>query len=97
MSFGESMFSTGFNQKIVKEDLFVNGNRVNPRRYLRGKTLENSRRQIIEVGHMTMTCEAGRPHCQAGRPVGPHLVAPPHYVGSPPPQGSHLCRSFRLV
>ena len=41
MSFGESVFSAGFNQKTAKEDLFVKGNHVNPRRYLCGKTLED--------------------------------------------------------
>jgi hypothetical protein len=30
MSFDESVLSAGFNQKTIKEDLFVNGNHVYP-------------------------------------------------------------------
>jgi hypothetical protein len=33
MSFGEYVFSAGFNQKTIKEDLFIKGNHVNPRWY----------------------------------------------------------------
>ena len=40
MNFGESMFSAGFNQKTVKEDLFVKGNhKILPRKQ-REKTPE---------------------------------------------------------
>ena len=66
MSFGEFVFSIGFNQKTTKEVLFIKGNHINLLWYLHGKTLEDSRRQITKVGHMSMTCGAGWPHCQAG-------------------------------
>jgi hypothetical protein len=38
MSFGESMFPVGFNQKTIKEDLFVKGNYGIPSRKQREKT-----------------------------------------------------------
>jgi hypothetical protein len=61
MSFDESIFSVGFNQKTAKEDLFVKGNcRILPHNR-RGKTLEDCKRISIEVGHMSLTCGAGRP------------------------------------
>ena len=44
MSFGESVFSAGFNQKTIKEDLFVKRNHDIPQDKQRGKTLEDSRR-----------------------------------------------------
>ena len=44
MSFGESVFPVGFNQKTAKEDLFVKGNHGIPPCKQRGKTLEDSRR-----------------------------------------------------
>jgi hypothetical protein len=44
MSFGESMFSAGFIQKTIKEDLIIKGNNGIPLRKQRGKTLEDSRR-----------------------------------------------------
>ena len=71
MSFRESVFSVGFNQKTVKEDLFVKGKYVYPRWYLRGKTLEDSRKQITEADPKPLTCGASRPHLLTGRPVGP--------------------------
>ena len=71
MSFGESVSSAGFNQKIIKEDLFVKGNHVNPRRNQFEKTLEDSRGQSTEAELESLTCGAGRPHLQAGRPMGP--------------------------
>ena len=49
MSLGESVFLGGFNQKTVKEDLFIKGNRVIPLDKQRGTTLEDSRRQITKV------------------------------------------------
>ena len=52
MSFGESVFLAGFNQKKAKEDLIVNGKYRVPPRYLHGKTLEGSRSHITEAeGH----------------------------------------------
>jgi hypothetical protein len=44
MSFGESMFSAGFIQKTIKEDLIVKGNNGIPPRKQCGKTLEDFRR-----------------------------------------------------
>ena len=73
MSFGESMFSTGFNQKTAKEDLIVKGNHGILPWYQRGKTLEGSRRQITKAGFDPLPCRAGQPICGAARP----LWAPP--------------------
>jgi hypothetical protein len=39
MSFGESMFLVGFNQKTAKEDLFIKRNHGIPPRKQRGKNL----------------------------------------------------------
>ena len=44
MSFGESVFPVGFNQKIAKENLFIKGNYEILLRKQRGKTLEDSKR-----------------------------------------------------
>ena len=44
MSFGESVFSAGFNQKPVKKDLFVKRNHGIPSPNQCGKTLEDSKR-----------------------------------------------------
>ena len=49
MSFGKSMFPIGLNQKTAKEDLIIKGKYGVPPWYLRGKTLEDSRRQITEA------------------------------------------------
>jgi hypothetical protein len=38
MSFGQSMFPAGYNQKTAKEDLFVRGNHGIPQHYLRSVT-----------------------------------------------------------
>ena len=70
MSFGEYVFSAGFNQKIDKEGLFVKGNHGIPLRKQRGKTLEDSRRLSTEAELVPLTCGAGQPHLWAGRPVG---------------------------
>ena len=67
MSFDESVFPAGFNQKIAKEDLFVKGNRVTPHDKQCGKTLEDSKGYSTEVGHVTLPCGAGRPTV---RPAG---------------------------
>ena len=58
MSFGESMFLAGFNQKTAKEDLFVKGNHRIPPRKQRGKTLEDSKRLFTEAELMPLTCGA---------------------------------------
>ena len=63
MSFGESMFLAGFNQKTAKEDLFVKGNHGIPPRYLRGKILEDSMSYSTEARHVTLTYGNGRSHC----------------------------------
>ena len=73
MSFGESMFLAGLNQKTAKEDLFVKRNHGIPPRNRCGKTLEDSRRCITEAGHMSLTCGAAWPHLEASKP----LWAPP--------------------
>ena len=52
MSFGESMFPAGFNQKIAKEELIIKGKYGVLPWYLRGKTLEGSRSHVTEAeGH----------------------------------------------
>ena len=71
MSFGEFVFAAGFNQKIVKVDLFVKVNHIYPQRNLCGKTLEHSRRQPTKADLEGLTCGADRPHLQGGRPMGP--------------------------
>ena len=55
MSFGKSVFPAGFNQKTAKEDLFVKRNHGISLRNRRGKTLEDSRRQITKAGHVSPT------------------------------------------
>jgi hypothetical protein len=45
MSFGEPVFSAGFNQKTVKEDLFVKVNHVYPPRNQFEKTPEGNPRK----------------------------------------------------
>ena len=66
MSFGESVFSAGFNQKTAKEDLFVRGNHEILQRYLCRKTLKDYRRLSIEVGPEPLPCGASRSHLLAG-------------------------------
>ena len=50
MSFGESVFLVGFNQKTTKEDLIIKGKYEVSPWYLHGKTLEGSRSHITEEG-----------------------------------------------
>jgi hypothetical protein len=81
MSFGESMFLAGFNQKTAKEDLFTKGNYGIPPR-------KDSRR-LQRVNHQSegqATDMWGQPAPHAGCPalVGP-TCQPPCYIGSPPP------------
>ena len=71
MSFGESLFRAGFNQKTAK-DLFVKGNYGIPPRKQRGKTLEDSRRRITEAEPEPLTSGVDRPYLQAGWPA-PHV------------------------
>ena len=49
MSFDESMFPAGFNQKTAKEDLIVKGKYGVLPQYLHGKTLEGSRSHVTEA------------------------------------------------
>ena len=65
MSFGESVFPAGFNQKAVKGDLFVKENHGIQPQDQRGKVLEDSRRLSIEVRLDPLTCGAGQPHLEA--------------------------------
>ena len=76
MSFGESVFPTGFNQKTTKEDLFIKGNYGIPQRNRRGKTIEDSRRRITEAESVSLTCGAGWPHLEVAQPVGPSCQPP---------------------
>jgi hypothetical protein len=68
MSFGESVISTGYIQKTIKEDLHVKVNYVNPPWNRREKDLEDTR------GHQTKAEPEGLPG-GAARP--PALVARP--------------------
>jgi hypothetical protein len=82
MSFGESIFPAGFNQKTPKEGLFVKENHGTLSRKQRQKTLEDSRRRITEAVAKPLTC--GASHADRPFPVGP-TYQPHCYVGSPPP------------
>ena len=73
MSFSESVFSTGLNQKTMKRGLFVNGNHRIPPWDQCGKVPKDSRRLSIEGDHMSLTCGAARPHLEVVWP----LWAPP--------------------
>ena len=61
MSFGESMFSAGFNQKTIKGDLFIKVNHGIPPWDQRGKVPEDSRRLSTKVGLDPLTCGAAQP------------------------------------
>ena len=71
MSFGEYVTAGGFNQKTIKEDLFIKANHVYPRRYRLGKVLEDTRRCSTEADPEVLPCGAGQPHLQADQPMGP--------------------------
>ena len=58
MSFGESVFLAGFNQKTAKEDLIVKVKYGVPSWYLCGKTLEHSRSHVTEAKSKGMICGA---------------------------------------
>ena len=74
MSFGESVFLAGFNQKIIKGDLFVKGNHGIPSRDQCGKVLEDSRRLSTEAVLDPLTCGAGQPHLEAVRHLWDPLI-----------------------
>ena len=76
MSFGESKFSVGFNQKTAKEDLFVKRDYGIPPRKQRGKTIEDSRWLSTEAEPESLISGAGRPHLQANQPMGPPCQPP---------------------
>ena len=69
MSFGESVFSAGLNQKTAKEDLFVERNHGIPPWDQCGKVPEDSKRLSTEAGLDPLTCGASRPHLEATRPL----------------------------
>ena len=60
MSFGEFVFSVGFIQKTSMEDLIVEPNYRISSWYLRGKTLEGSRRPITKAGLDPLPCGASQ-------------------------------------
>jgi hypothetical protein len=70
MSFGESMFLAGFNQKNVKEDLFVKRNHEILPHNWHGKTLEDSRRLSTKAEAKPLPGGAGWPHLEAAWPLG---------------------------
>ena len=73
MSFGESVFPAGFNQKTAKVDRIVKVKYGVPSRYLCGKTLEGSIRQITKARLDPLPCGASRHVGGAAQP----LWAPP--------------------
>jgi hypothetical protein len=74
MSFGESIFSAGFIQKITKEDLNIKRDRGIISSQIHGKVLEDTRGLHIEGGDQTMPGGASWPHPYAAWPpvVGSH-------------------------
>jgi hypothetical protein len=83
MSFGESMFAAGFNQKTTKEDLFIKGNLGISSCNQCGKTLHRSKARVPDMW--------GWRASHVRRPVsrGP-TYQPPCYVGFPLPPRMHL-------
>ena len=71
MSFGESVFSAGFNQKTVRVGLHVRFNCAYPPRNGHYKVLEDTRGHHVEVERQRLPGRAGQPHPQAARPLGP--------------------------
>ena len=61
MSFGEFVFSAGFNQKTIKGDLLVKGNHEILPRDQRGKVPEDSKRLFTKAGLDPLTCGATWP------------------------------------
>jgi hypothetical protein len=74
MSFGEFIFSTGFTQKIAKEDLNIKRYRRIILWHIHGKVPEDTRGLHTEAGLDSLPGGAGRPHLYAARPsvVGRH-------------------------
>ena len=71
ISFGESVFPAGFNQKTAKEDLIVKGNYGVPPQYLRGKTLEGSRSHVTKAKGNPLIGVAARAYRWVARPPRP--------------------------
>jgi hypothetical protein len=72
MSFDESVFLAGFNQKTKKDDQNVKYNQTYPRRKLLQKVPEDTRGHHTAVDPERMTCRVGRPHHHAAQsPVEP--------------------------
>ena len=61
MSFDESAFSAGFIQKIVRGDLFIEGNYGILLQKQHGKILEDSNRLSSKADPEGLPCGAGRP------------------------------------
>ena len=80
------MFSAGFNQKTVKEDLFIKVNNVYPWQKQLKKILEDIRRLSTEDGAKWLTWGEGPLAPPLDRPAyGIHKSASPFYVSFPPP------------
>jgi hypothetical protein len=74
ISFGESIFSAGFIQKIAKEDLNIKRDRGIISSRIHGKVLEETRGLHIEGEDRTLLGGVGQPHPFPARPpvVGSH-------------------------
>jgi hypothetical protein len=86
ISFGESVFPAGFNQKTAKEDLFVKRNHGNTPQELHGKTLEDSKRLSTGAGHETLPGGAGWSPPRPPSPWWGLLVSSFQKVPPPPPR-----------
>ena len=62
MSFGESVFSAGFIQKIIKVDIYVRFNCAYPQRNGQQKVPEDSRGLHTKAEGETPLGGAGQPH-----------------------------------
>jgi hypothetical protein len=69
MSFGEYIFSTGFIQKITKDDLNIKRDRGIISSRIHRKVLEDTRGLHIEGGDQTLLGGAGQPHPCATQPL----------------------------
>jgi hypothetical protein len=69
MSFGESIFSAGFIQKITKENLNIKRDRGIISSRIHGKVLEDTRGLHAERGDQTLSGGASQPHPCVVRPL----------------------------
>ena len=76
MSFGESMFSTGFNQKTAKKGLFIEGNHGISSRKQCGKTLEDFRRLSTEADPEPLPMGSTGPTYRPAVLWAPHVSLP---------------------